>query len=115
MKKDLICIVCPRGCSVTVEGELGALKVTGCSCAKGEQYAIEECTHPTRTVTSIVRVSNREDVMASVKTSCPIPKEAIFATMEAIRGLSVEAPVCVGHVVCEDLYGAKVVVTKDVL
>ena len=40
MKKDLICIVCPRGCSVTVEGEIGALKVTGCSCAKGEQYAM---------------------------------------------------------------------------
>jgi CxxC motif-containing protein len=115
MKKDLICIVCPRGCSVTVEGEIGALVVTGCSCKKGEQYAVEECTHPTRTVTSIVRVSNREDTMASVKTSCPIPKESIFAAMEAIRGLSVEAPVCVGAVVCKDLYGAEVIVTKEVL
>lgn len=115
MKKDLICIVCPRGCSVTVEGELGTLKVTGSSCAKGEQYAIEECTHPTRTVTSIVRVSNREDTMVSVKTSCPVPKESIFTTMEAIRGMCVEAPVCVGDVICKDLYGAEVVVTKEVL
>ncbi len=115
MKKELICIVCPRGCAVTVEGEIGALKVTGCTCAKGEQYAIEECTHPTRTVTSIVRVSNRKDTMVSVKTSCPIAKESIFPAMESIRGMSVEAPVCVGDVICKDLFGAEVIVTKEIL
>ncbi len=114
MKKDLICIVCPRGCSVTVEGEAGALKVSGCSCAKGEQYALEECTHPTRTVTSIVRVSNRKDTMVSVKTSCPVPKESIFDTMAAIRKMSVPAPVFVGDVIGTDLFGAQVVATKTI-
>ena len=115
MKKDLICIVCPRGCSVTVEGEIGALKVTGCSCTKGEQYAIEECTHPTRTVTSIVRVSNREDTMVSVKTSAPIPKEHIFDAMEIIRNLTAEAPVHIGDVLHKAVFGADVIATKDIL
>lgn len=115
MKRELICIVCPRGCTATVEGEIGALTVSGCTCAKGEKYAIEECTHPVRTVTSIVRVSNRPDTMVSVKTTAPVPKESIFSAMQAIRKLSVEAPVHVGDVICTDVYGAEIIVTKDIL
>ena len=68
MKRNLVCIICPRGCSLCVEGNGSDLKVSGNSCSKGERYAMDECTHPVRTVTSIVRVSNRVDTMVSVKT-----------------------------------------------
>ena len=59
MKKDLICIVCPRGCALTVSDESGTYTVTGNTCPRGEAYGIAETTHPTRTVTSVVRVTNR--------------------------------------------------------
>ena len=114
MERTLTCIICPRGCTLTVTGERDALNVTGTACPKGAQYAIDECTHPVRTVTSVVRVSNREDVMVSVKTATPVPKECIFDVMGAIRAASVEAPVTAGTVLLQ-VCGADVVATKTIL
>lgn len=115
MKKELTCIICPRGCTLTVEIEGDNVKVSGNACPKGEQYGIDECTAPTRTVTSIVRVANREDTMVSVKTSNPIPKDKIFDIMKEIRKASVQAPVKIGDVVISDLYGADIIATKEIL
>lgn len=115
MKRNLICIICPRGCALTVDGESNNLKVTGNNCPKGKRYAIDECTHPTRTVTSIISVSNRQDTMVSIKTAAPIPKENIFDTMEIIRSLSVEAPVAIGDVLCRDVFGTEIIATKTII
>ena len=115
MKKELTCIICPRGCTLAVEIENGNVTVTGNACPKGEQYGIDECTAPTRTVTSIVRVINREDTMVSVKTNNPIPKDKIFDIMKKIRKTSVKAPVKIGDVIISDLYGADIIATKEIL
>ena len=114
MKRDLICIICPRGCSLTVSGEKDNLTVTGNACPKGKQYAIDECTHPTRTVTSIVRVANRVDTMVSVKTAAPIPKVNIFDVMRLIRAAKVDAPVEAGTVILSGVYGTEVIATKTI-
>ena len=114
MKKDLICIVCPRGCALTVSDESGAFTVTGNTCPRGEAYGIAETTHPTRTVTSIVRVTNRRDTMVSVKTEEPIPKEHIFDLMRRIRATQVEAPVKAGQVIIDGVYGTRVIATREV-
>ena len=114
MKRELVCIICPRGCRLTVEGEGENLIVTGNACPKGKQYAIDECTHPVRTVTSIVRVANRVDTMVSVKTAAPIPKEKIFEVMELIRAAKVEAPITSGTVILEGVFGTEVIATKNI-
>lgn len=114
MKRNLTCIICPRGCTLNVEGEIGSLKVTGNSCPKGEQYAIDECIHPVRTVTSIVTVENRKDTMVSVKTSVPVPKENIFDVMDAIRQVTVKAPVQIGDVILSGVFGADIIATKQI-
>ena len=114
MKRNLICIICPRGCAMTVEGEGENLTVTGNTCPKGKQYAIDECTHPMRTVTSTVRVTNRPDTMVSVKTAAPVPKDSIFAVMERIRATAVEAPVKAGAVLVPDVFGTNVIATKSI-
>ena len=115
MKKELTCIICPRGCSLTVNIENDKATVSGNACPKGQQYGIDECTAPTRTVTSIVRVTNREDTMVSVKSVAPVPKENIFDVMDKIRSTSVEAPVKIGDIIIPDLYGVDIVATKDIL
>ena len=114
MKRNMICIICPRGCPMIAETTENGIVVTGHTCPKGEQYAIDECTHPMRTVTSIVSVSNRPDTMVSVKTAAPIPKEKMFDAMEVIRGLKVEAPVSIGDVLCRDVFGTEVIATKNI-
>ena len=115
MKKKLICIICPRGCALHVEGEGENLAVTGNSCPRGHQYALDETLHPTRTVTSTVRVANREDTMVSVKTADPITKERIFEAMAQIRKTEVNAPIKAGTVLLPDLFGSKLVTTKTIL
>lgn len=115
MKRELTCIICPRGCSLTVNMDGAKTCVSGNGCPKGEKYGIEECTHPTRTVTSIVRVENRKNTMVSVKTASPVPKENIFDVMESIKKTSVKAPVKIGEIVLTNICGTDIIITKDII
>ena len=72
--KELICIVCPKGCHLKVD-ETNDYKVTGNGCPRGEEYGKIELTHPTRVVTSTVQCSGGAHPRCPVKTSAPIPKE----------------------------------------
>ena len=115
MKRELTCIICPRGCGLTAEVAGQTVTVTGHTCPKGEEYAINECLHPVRTVTATVRVANRKDTMVSVKTETPVAKQDMMAVMEALRKVRVEAPVTIGTVIAESVCGSRILVTKDVL
>lgn len=114
MNRNLVCILCPRGCSLTAKQENGTWSVTGNTCPRGEKYGIDECTNPVRTVTSILRISNRDGMMVSVKTSAPIAKGRMFEAMEQIRSASVEAPVRTGDVLLQNVCGADIIATKNI-
>ena len=111
--KEFTCIICPRGCLLKVDDNMN---VTGNTCPRGKDYAISELTNPVRTITSSVRVNNREDLLASVKTSGSIPKGKIFDVMEEINKLSVSAPTRIGDVVAKDVLGlgVDIIITKDI-
>lgn len=111
MNKTLTCIICPRGCTLDVTIEEEKVTVSGHGCNRGEQYAIDECTRPTRTVTSTVRVANREDTMVSVKTAAPIPKTEMATVMAMIRAASVNAPVHIGDKIIENVFGTDAIAT----
>ena len=114
MKRNLTCIICPKGCALEAELNGACVTVTGNTCPKGKEYAISECLHPVRTVTATVRVSNRDDTMVSVKTDRPVAKDSMFAVMTALRQITVSAPLNVGDVVLKDICGSAVVITKAV-
>ena len=114
MKRQITCVVCPRGCGMTAEICGSEIKVTGHACPRGEKHAIGECTNPVRSLTSIVRVSNREDTMVSVKAAAPVPKGKMFEIMELIRKTSVEAPVAIGDVIIDNVCGTRIVATKEI-
>ena len=113
MSKELTCIVCPRGCRLTIDDNLN---VTGNSCPRGAQYAKDEMTNPKRMITSIVRVNNRENMMVSVKTSASIPKGKIFDILEEIAKVSVDAPIHIGDILIKDVLGtgSDIVATKEI-
>ena len=112
--KNLICIVCPKGCHLQVDDEHG-YTVTGNSCPRGAEYGKTELLHPTRVLTSTVRVDGGLHRRLPVKTTAPIPKELLFQAMEALNGVTLTAPVTVGQVVIHDLLGTgvDVVATRD--
>ena len=111
--KEFTCIICPRGCRLKVDDDMN---VTGNFCIRGKQYASSELTNPVRTITTSIRVNNRDDLLVSVKTSQPIPKSKIFDVMREIDKLSVSAPTKIGDVVVKDILslGADIVITKNI-
>lgn len=114
MKRNLTCIICPRGCSLVADITEKGVEVTGNACPKGEEYAVNECTNPVRTVTATVRVSNRYNTMASVKTETPVPKDKMMDVMAKLRQTQIEAPVAIGDVILTDVFGSNIVITKAV-
>lgn len=116
-KRELICIGCPMGCPVTVELEGGEIvNVTGHTCKRGDVYARKEVTNPTRSVTSTVMVEGGTADMVSVKTRDDVPKGKIFECVQALKGLTVQAPVRIGDVILSDAAGTGVdiIATKGV-
>ena len=107
---ELTCIGCPLGCALKVEtGNNGeVLSVTGHTCKRGEDYGRREVTAPVRTVTSTVRVLGGKEPLVPVRTQTDIPKEKIFACMEAIRKAEIKAPVAIGDVVIAGVAGTSV-------
>lgn len=114
MERKLTCIVCPRGCELTVtKNEDDALQVTGNACQRGVQYAIDECTHPMRTLTTSARTENGGVI--AVKTDRTIPKELLFDAMREVNKAVVKLPAHIGDIVIEKLLGteANVIVTAN--
>lgn len=108
-KRELTCIGCPLGCSVTVlmaGGEITA--VEGNTCKRGDEYARKEVTNPTRIVTSTVMTAGGRSAAVSVKTKTDIPKDKIFDCVRALKGICVQAPVHIGDVILADAAGTGV-------
>ena len=112
MKKELTCIVCPIGCtlSVELEGER-VVSVSGNTCKRGETYAINEFTNPLRTVTTTVKCQN--GAVVPVKTETPIAKERIFEAMKIINNFVAPLPISIGDVIIEDVCGSKLIATAS--
>ena len=114
-KRNLTCIVCPRGCQLEVsfdsDGKISA--IVGNACKRGLTYAENECTHPMRTVTSTVRCEGGGIV--SVKTSDTVPKEMVFEVMKKINSALAKGGVKIGDVIIKDVcsLGVDVVATSN--
>ena len=114
MKREITCIVCPRGCRMTAEIQGETITVTGHTCPRGEKHAMDEILHPVRSLTSVIRVSNRRDTMVSVKTEKPVPKSEMFAIMEKIHATTAEAPIAMGDVLLDGICGTRIIATKEI-
>lgn len=115
--KDFVCIVCPRGCSLSVVEKDGKYEVTGNSCKRGKDFAISEMTDPKRTICSTVRTVFPEAPALPVRVSSDIPKDRIFDVMKEIRGVLVEKRIRRGDTVIENVLGlgVDIICTSDLL
>ena len=112
MKRELVCIVCPRGCALEVElNEKEVVSVKGNACKRGEAYAQKECISPERTITTTMKTKDGETV--SVKTDRPIPKDKMFELMEIINKEKVVLPISAGDVIIKDVFGCNIVATQN--
>ena len=112
--KELVCIVCPKGCRLHVDEE-NDYSVTGNSCPRGAVYGHNEIKNPTRVLTSTVRLDGGIYRRCPVKTDKAVPKGLLLDIMPQLNDVSLKSPVESGQVVIENVCGtdANVIVTKS--
>lgn len=112
---NLICIVCPKGCHLSVDEE-NDYRVTGFDCPRGEAYGKKELLNPTRVVTSVVRIGSAALPCCPVKTSGEIPRDQIMKAMDLLKPVRLQAPVAIGDVVVKDICGTGInwVATRNI-
>lgn len=111
--KTLTCIVCPRGCTLNVSIDGENITVQGHACPRGKDYAISECTHPTRVLTTTAPTV--DGGVVPCKTDRAIPRELLFEAMKSINAIEAPATVRIGDVLAKDLLGtgANIVATAN--
>ena len=113
MVQELICIVCPKGCHIKVDGE----NISGYTCLRGLSYAKQESINPLRTITSTVMIEGEENLVCPVKTSHEIPKKEIFNVMKEINKVKVKKPIKINQILIKNLLnlGVDIISTKEFL
>ena len=115
--RELVCIVCPRGCIMKIEGEGENITVTGNSCKRGLNFAISEMTEPKRTICSTVKTTFKSVPVLPVRVSADIPKDRIFDVMKEINSVTVTERLGRGDAVIKNVLnlGVDVITTSDIL
>lgn len=115
--RELVCIVCPRGCTLRIEEKDGAYTVSGNTCKRGERFAASEMTAPMRTVCTTVHTVFPDVPVVPVRVSAEIPKDRMFDVVREIKKIRLDAPVGRDQVILPDVLGlgVDVIVTDDLL
>ena len=109
MKRELVCIFCPKSCRLSVEYEGNQLiSVDGAVCFKGKEFATSEIADPRRNFAGSVMIRNGRFRTLSVKSSHPIPLEKLVLLGKLSHDIVVEAPVEVGDKVASGLLDGEV-------
>lgn len=101
----IICITCPKGCTleVTRDGET-VIKINP-GCKRGHEYVQRELVDPRRMVATTVSVPGGLHPLLPVATAAPFPKPKIMALMNALRQIELRPPIHAGQVVLENALG----------
>lgn len=105
---DMICIVCPIGCRITVTEKDGEWIAEGHTCSRGRDFAIREATNPTRSLTSTVRTADSKQPRLPVKTDGEVPLRLIPEVMAQINQVTQRSPVHMGDIILSNVSGTGV-------
>lgn len=103
--KELICFLCPNGCTLAITHVQSEFTVTGQKCKRGKEFAIDEATNPTRTLCTTVKTNFPEMPVLPVKSASAIPKDRIFDVMTEINQVVVTETLCCGSPVITNVLG----------
>ena len=100
--RDLICIMCPKGCHLKVDDELN---VTGNACPRGATYGKQEIIDPRRYLTSTVKLISKTCSRLPVISSGDLPKNKVSEVIKYLDTIEVSTPVKVKDVIVKDVLG----------
>jgi CxxC motif-containing protein len=115
---ELICIMCPLACrvTVTIDDEGNVTGVTNNLCKEGEKYAIAEYKFPGRVLTTTLLTTSAAQPLLPTRSNKPIPKTRLMDAMHSLSNIRVKPPVKMAQVVAPDVAGTGVdMVSTDAL
>lgn len=115
MQKQIICIICPRGCVMTVKKNNEEITVEGNACKRGKEFAILEMTDPKRSLTSTVKTVFKDCPVLPVRTDYDLPKDLIGKAMEEINKIVVTKKVKMHDIIISDILatGCNIIASCD--
>ena len=115
VSEKVICITCPKGCTLEVTREGDTIVKIHPGCKRGHEYVKAELTDPRRMVATTVRIEGGVHPLLPVFTALPFPKPRIPDLLAALRQVRLEAPVQMGQVVMGDALetGIDVLASRD--
>lgn len=110
--KEMVCIVCPVGCHLSVDKDL---VVSGNKCRRGAVYAIEEMTQPKRVLTTTVKTTSMKHPRVSVKSNKPLDKKLIFEAIDKLSEIILDKDVKIGDIIIKNICSSDcdIVATKQ--
>ena len=114
---ELLCIVCPIGCRLKIEGTAESYSVSGNQCKRGVDFAGAEITNPTRILTTTVRTSLPGVPVLPVRSDREIPKGKIPEAMQLINAVTLNQELGIGEAVIENIFGLgiNIIATSNIL
>ena len=116
-KKEVICVVCPKGCrgTVTVDETGEVNKFEGYACKEGKEYVRNEIKDPVRMLTATVIVDSKIRAALPVRLSKAIPKDTVTDCMNVIANARLKPPIKVEQVIIPNILdtGADVIATMN--
>jgi CxxC motif-containing protein len=111
----ILCITCPKGCSLEVTREGETIVEIKPGCKRGHEYAERELTDPRRMVATTVRVKHGRHSLLPVYTAAPFPKGKIPLLMQTLRQIEVTPPITMGMVVVANVLdsGIDILASRD--
>ena len=115
MVRNITCIICPKGCDISVEMIDEVYKITGNKCIRGKEYALNEMVNPKRSLCSTVKTIYKEFPRLSVRTDKEIDIINIFPVMKEINKVEINHPVHSGEIVVSNILntGVNIIATSD--
>lgn len=104
-EREVICIVCAKGCRTLARDRDGEVQVEGALCRNGLRYVRREFRDPRRVLTSTVEVAGPARGRLPVRTRGAVPRDSLTACMRVIAALTVHPPVRLGQVIVVDIAG----------
>lgn len=113
----LVCINCPRGCHLEANKNGDEIIVTGNTCERGKQYAINELTNPLRTLTTTVAIESELYDRLPVITSKPVPKLEIMNVMKKLKDVKINPPINMGDIIISNIndLDVNIIASKSIL
>ena len=104
-KMKMLCITCPKGCSLEVTREGETVLEVKSGCKRGHEYARRELVDPRRMVATTVKINHGAHPLLPVYTSAPFPKGKIFELQAMLRNIEVSGPIKMGEVLVSNALG----------